>query len=102
MAWKSFQLLNLIFDPCVIILKHPYISLLISPTASECKNSSQDVLAYKSFACEKFWPHFEKQNGCHSQLFENHELVLYLEILQLAKSNLHKRYMARKATMIVI
>ena len=20
----------------------------------------------------KFWPHFEKQNGCHSQLFENH------------------------------
>ena len=50
----------------------------------------------------KFWPHFEKQNGCHSQLFENHKVVLNLKIFQLASSNLHKKYMPRKASLIVI
>ena len=58
-------------------------------------------MAMKTCLC-KFWPHFEKQNGRHSQLFENHEVVLNLEIFQLASSNLHKRYMARKASLIVI
>ena len=52
--------------------------------------------------CVKFWPHFEKQNGCHSQLFEYHKDALNLEILLLASSNLHKRSMARKATLIAI
>ena len=51
--------------------------------------------------CAKFWPHFEK-NGCHCQLFENHKDALNLEILQLASLHLHKRYMARKACLIVI
>ena len=34
--------------------------------------------------CAKFWPHFEKQNGRHSKLFENHKGALNLEIFQLA------------------
>ena len=50
----------------------------------------------------KFWPNFEKQNGHHSRLFEKHKDVLNLEILQLASSNLHKGYMARKASLKVI
>ena len=35
----------------------------------------------------KFWPHFEKQNGHHSQLFKNHKVVLNLEMFQRALSN---------------
>ena len=50
----------------------------------------------------KIWPDFEKQNGCYSQLFKNHKVVLNLEIFQLASSNLHKRYMARIASLIAI
>ena len=53
-------------------------------------------------ACPKFWPHFEKQNGHYSQLFKIHKDALNLETLQLALSNLHKRYMARKASLVVI
>ena len=34
--------------------------------------------------------------------FENHKDALNLEILQLASSNLHKIYMARKVSLIVI
>ena len=49
---------------------------------------------YEKHACPKFWPHFEKQNekqnGCHSQLFEKHNDALNLEILQLDLSHLHK------------
>ena len=52
--------------------------------------------------CTKLWPHFEKQNVRHSQLFQDHKDALNLKILQLASSNLHKRYMARKASLIVI
>ena len=33
--------------------------------------------------CAKFWPHFEKQYGSHSRLFEDHYDALKLEILQL-------------------
>ena len=51
----------------------------------------------------KTWSHFEKKlNGCHSQLFENNKGALNLEIFQLASSNLHKRCMVRKASLIVI
>ena len=71
------QVLNLTLTPAsrlngVIILKRPYISLSIGARASEYKNILWDVLVSKCFACEQFWPHFEKQNGRHSQLFENH------------------------------
>ena len=38
----------------------------------------------------------------HSRLYENHKDALNLEILQLASSSLLKRYMARKASLIVI
>ena len=50
----------------------------------------------------KFWPHFEKQNGRHSQLFKNSNGALNLEIFQLASSNLHKSYMAGNSSLIVI
>ena len=64
MAWESFQVLNL--TPAsrlngVIILKHPYISLIIGPMASECKNSPWEVLPCKCFTCEKFCLHFENK-----------------------------------------
>ena len=52
--------------------------------------------------CAKYWPQFEKQNGRHRQLFENHQGALNLEIFHLALWDLHKRYMARKASLIVI
>ena len=52
--------------------------------------------------CAKIRPHFGKKNGRHSQLFENHKDALKLEILQLALSNFYKRYMARKARVLVI
>ena len=70
-------MLNLTFAPAsrlngVIILKRPYISLIIGARASECKNSQWEVLVCKCFAFDQFWPHFEKQNGSYSQLFENH------------------------------
>ena len=42
-----------------------------------------------------------QQNVRHSQLFENNKDAINLEILQLASSNLHKRYMVRKASIIV-
>ena len=59
-------------------------------------------MATKKPVCAKCWPHFEKQNGRHSQLFENNKGALNLEIFQLASSNLHKGYMARKASLIAI
>ena len=56
----------------------------------------------------KSWPanllpakNFEKQDGCHSRLYENHKDSQNLEIFQLASSTLHKRYMARKACLKV-
>ena len=58
-------------------------------------------MATKTCLC-KIWPYFEKQNGRHSQLFKNHKVVLNLKIFQLASSYLHKRYMARQASLIVI
>ena len=54
------------------ILKRPYISLIIGARASEYINSPWEVLVCKCFACEQFWPPFEKQNDHHSQLLENH------------------------------
>ena len=76
-SWPGnhFQALNLTSDPCfkgVIILKRPYISHIIVLRASECENSPWKALACKLFVCEKFRSHFEKQNGRHSRLFENH------------------------------
>ena len=35
-------------------------------------------------------------------MFKNHKVVLNIEIFQLASSYLHKSYMARKASLIVI
>ena len=43
-----------------------------------------------------------KNKMVHSRLFEKHKDALNLEILQLASSNLYKRHMARKASLIVI
>ena len=54
-----------------------------------------NVCGYKNLSLQKFGLIF-------SQLFKSHKVVLNLEIFQLASSNLHKRYMARKASLIVI
>ena len=61
-----------------------------------------NVYGYENLSLKKFQPHFEKQNGRHRLLFENRKGALNLEIFQLASSNLHKSYMARKASLIVI
>ena len=53
-----------------------------------------NVYGYKNLSLQNF--------GRHSQLFKNHKVFLNLEIFQLASSYLHKRYMARKASLIVI
>ena len=60
------------------------------------------VYGYKKHVCAKFWPHFDKQSGSHSQLFKNHKGDLNLEMLQLDSSNFHKIYMAGKASLMVI
>ena len=59
-----------------------------------------NVLVFKCFAGEKFWPYFERQTGRYSQLFKNHQYALKLETLQLGSSNMRKIYMARKVSMI--
>ena len=88
-SWPGnlFQVLNLTFDSCFKVKlvhhsKRPYISLIIGSTASECKNSPLEGLAFKCFACKQFWPHFEKQIGRHSKLFKIIK-ILKLEILQI-------------------
>ena len=87
----------------ISILKCPVISLLIGPTALELvKIANRKSWLPNVFPGKNFSPHFEKQNGYHSRFFENHLDALNFEILQLASSKLHKRYMARKANMIVI
>ena len=58
-------------------------------------------MAMKTCLC-KILASFSKKNGRHSQLFKNHKGALNLEIFQLASSNLHKSYMARKTSLIVI
>ena len=52
--------------------------------------------------CAKFWPLLEEQIGRHSQLVENNKVYLNLGIFQPASLNWYKRYMARKASLIVI
>ena len=61
-----------------------------------------NLYGYKNLSLQNFGLIFEKRNGRHSQLFKNHKVVLNLEIFQLASSYLHKRYMARKASLVVI
>ena len=59
-------------------------------------------MAMKTCLCENFGLMLKNTNGRHSQLFEKHKDALNLEILQVASSNLHKRYVARKASLSVI
>ena len=63
---------------------------------------ARNVYDYENLSVQTFWPHFDKQNGSNSQLIENHKIALNLEIFQLVSSNLHKSYMARKASLVVI
>ena len=57
----------------------------------------QGMFMAMKHVCTKFWPHFAKQNGHHSQLFEKHKDALNPEIFQPASSNLHRRYTAKLA-----
>ena len=61
-----------------------------------------NVYGYKNLSLQNFDLILKQQNGRHSQLFRNHKVVLNLEIFQLASSYFHKKYMARKASLIVI
>ena len=96
-----------------IIKRLPYMRPSVRPSVSSSHFSInlnisfiyEDIFtkfAGNVYVSSKFWPHFEKQNSRHSQLFKNHKVVLNLEIFQLASSYLHKRYMARKDSLIVI
>ena len=59
-------------------------------------------MAIKNLSVQNFGLILKKQYGHHSQLFQSHTGAVNLEILQVASSNLHKRYMAVKASLIVI
>ena len=80
---------------------HFYINLNTSFIKISSPHLQAMFMAIKKCVC-KILTSFRKQNGRYSQLFENHKDALNLETLQLASSNLHKRYMARKASLIVI
>ena len=68
-------------------MSHFYINLNISFISKDIFTKfTGNVYSYKP-VCGKFWPHFEKQIGHHSQLYENHNRALNLEILQLASLN---------------
>ena len=73
------------------LISHSFIN--ISPPNLQGMLMAMKTCLCKSLASTK-WP------PCH--LFENHKDALNLEILQLASSNLHKRHMARKTSLIVI
>ena len=45
-----------------------------------CSLNLQGMFMATKSVCAKLWPHFEKQNDRHSQLFENHKGALNLEI----------------------
>ena len=55
----------------VITLKCPYFSLIIGAMASEYKDRPSKVLAFKCLPEKNFWSYFQKQNGRHSQLFND-------------------------------
>ena len=79
-----------------------YINLNISFSYTDIFTKfAVNVYGHDNLSMQKFC-FILKKNGRNSQLFENHKDALNLEILQLASSNLHKRYMARNASLIVI
>ena len=43
--------------------------------------------------CKNILVSFEKEQGHHSQLFENHEDIINLRILHIASTDWHKSYM---------
>ena len=80
-SWPGnlIQVLNLTFDPCFKVKSghHTKTSLFLPFYWDHKKSWPANVLS------EKFWSYFEKQNGHHSELFQNHQDALKLEISQL-------------------
>ena len=84
---------------------HVFAQTLISHSFMNISSPNMQgmFMAIKTCLCNFFCLILKKkQNGRHSQLFKNNKVLLNLEIFQLALSYLHKRYMARKASLIVI
>ena len=71
-----------------------------------CKNIftkfAGNVYGYKNLSVHNFGYILENNIAAIAKLFENHKGALNLETFQLASSNVHKSYMARKASLIVI
>ena len=55
-------------------------------------------MAMKTCLCKIF----KKKMAAIANCLKNYKSALNVEIFQLVSSNLHKRYMARKASLIVI
>ena len=88
---------------CVRPLSHFYINLNISFIYKDIFTKfAGNVYGYENMSVQNFGLILKKQNGRHSKLFENHKDALNLERVHLASSNFHKRYTARKASLIVI
>ena len=61
-----------------------------------------NVYRYENLSLKNFSLILKNKMAAIAKLFENRKGALNLEIFQLASSNLHKSYMARKASLIVI
>ena len=61
-----------------------------------------NVYGYENLSLKNFSLILKNKMAAIANFFENCKGALNLEIFQLASTNLHKRYMARKASLIVI
>ena len=85
----------------VNILKILYTFDIISAMASECENSLWDVMACIILLLKNFGLILNNKMAPIVDYLKIIKMSL-TEILQLASSNFHIRYMARKASVIVI
>ena len=92
--------------PCVrrcVRSSHFHINLNISFVYKDIFTKfTGNVYGYESLSVQKFGLILKNKMAAIAKLFENHKGALNLEIFQLASSNSHKRFMARKASLIVI
>ena len=59
-------------------------------------------MAINACLCKNFGLILNNKMAAIANYFENHKGALNLEILRLASSNLHKSYMAKEASLVVI
>ena len=63
---------------------------------------AENVYGYENLYVQNFGLILKIKMAAIANLFENHKGALNLEIFQLASSNLHKSFLAEKASLIVI